>query len=113
VARWFAGAVPRNEHEAAFLDSLRASAAAWRVAGLTPESTRSLSVINPLYVECRVPDLPSGSSLDTVLQVGYLWDAVDPSLLGEWGSENYLLDGPSGTDILNVVGMTASPAVFG
>jgi hypothetical protein len=113
AARWFAGALPRNEGEAAFLASLRASAAAWRVAGVTPDSTRSLSVINPLYVECRVPDLPPGSSLDSVLQVGYLWDPVDPTLLGEWDSENYLLDGASGTDILNVVGIAASPVLFG
>jgi hypothetical protein len=113
VARWFAGAEPRNEHEAAFLESLRASAAVWRMPGVTPESTRSLSVLNPLYVECKVPDLPAGSSLDAVLQAGYLWDAVEPSLMGEWGSENYLLDGASATDILHVVGMASSPAVFG
>jgi hypothetical protein len=94
------------------LGSLRARAATWRVAGVTPDSTRSLSVLNPLYVDCRVPDLPRGSRLDNVLQVGYLWDAVDPTLLGEWGSENYLLDGASGTDILNVVGIAASPTLF-
>ena len=111
---WFAGAQPRTERENAFLEAMRTRAAGWGVVGVSAASTLSSLLIEPvLYVECRVPGLPRNAGLDSLLQVGYTDDPEDPSLIGEWGTEGYVLDGGSVTGILHAVGLAAPPEVFG
>jgi len=105
---WFAGAQPRTERENAFLEVMRTRAAGWGVIGVSASSTLSSFLIElVLYVECRVPGLPRNTGLDSILQVGYTDDPEDPSLIGEWGTEGYVLDGAASP----CRGLSASPEI--
>lgn len=106
---WFEGAAPRSEAEAEFLAALRTHAANWQL-DVGSEHTGVLTALAPLYVDVKVPGLPQGNNMTTVLQGGY-WTAAPTQLVlqAEWG-DTHLLDSGGHDDDLSVGGVRLGPS---
>lgn len=115
-AQWFRGDEPTDPREVAFVEALRAAAAAWTFVDLEPVATSTAADEVGRLVEVRVPALTTSRR---TLRVLYDVDvAGPPALQSEWTSFAYPFEGsgcehPDPDTDLWLSGVDASPQQCG